>query len=1827
MDYCSAPGAGLKKIIPEVRMPPGDGDEKRRYLAVQAAEKSDYAKMYQAASSPEDRVELMRQARAKENQLREKFAQDRDSQDLSDPYVNLLPVHLCDKRYNMFQCRDLSSEEQATPKVFPLASRRTGAAITDSVEFKDNFDVFTEGLLRNLNWDNVFAAGGSVLASLLPLPENRRNTKQGRRKYFHHESYTVSDIDLFFYGLDEEQASQKLQEVYFTICDTLPDPNVQPICFRTRHAVTIVSKFPYRHVQVILRLYKSPSEVLAGFDVDSCSVGYDGVNVWMTPRCHNSVVAQYNSVDVTRRSPTYEVRLMKYAARGLEVAVPGLDRERLDPQLFETPSEKARGLKKLLLLEKLQTPEDRQKYKLQQRVGRLQPVFVRQGRFYNRLQQDMSDSFIQSQIEQAGGDVSDYQTVFLPWGPEWDADKVRNLMYTKDMLLNSAFVDPLRKTFRHPCFFGTASEILLDCSPEAKEGKVEHDEEAEEEDDERFVRGPLTWLAVDPGQQTVGSFHPITMGDWRDGVHLSGSTQRLVEISQQMGLTDEQAKLALEAIEPPVDSGTVNSKDAAGRTPVMLAALTGNAAAIKAFIGAGALLNSRLTDGRTALHLAAQYGKANVLPSLLEQGEKLNEKLGAHLKKLEEEERGLAKMQIEEDKKLKDLWETEGAGAYFRSLHALKRKRARDAAKQSALLEEKGFLDRLDLDGEDYDQKMTPLMYATFFGHVDVVEALLNARADVSKVLTYENNGVPCQKQALTTLACHNGHADVLGLILSKRADVGQMDMQKFSALHYAASLGEADCVKILLQHQALNSVNANVEAPLILAVRQGHVEVVELLLASMKVVAAISSKSDKKPVQVALESMHPDVLSSLLRSGADPNVLFSPNDGAFGRSFQNQGMFGQPAFGGFGMFGGFGGRGPSKKQRDPDSTPLDYVESQLKALDVADKASSDSKEPEETLQPHVSMLEYFDFLLSRTTGTFETFALKELKRREEEAVAERQKSSKPMKFPPVQSNDEKRAKLESMMAVLREFGAKRRSDLPQEIVDKPQGSKKSKAKKSPSRTRRTAQVNAKVAEESETSLGPQSKGAFQLGVEQTNSPAVSFTEKFTALKVPTTKFASMDKSVSTVKMQPQYKLLFDAVARCDCNEVRRLCAIKTQQSDAEVTEPLIVAVYSTMLRASPLGIAVLLDDPDMVRLLLQIASEQYVRESDPDESEESEQVAVRHTDLVQLGAQNLSFAQIMERKENDVDLLKEQQAFKRKGQKMLDRLEQYKAEALEEEEKDADIEEETVDGPTEVTSWSVCSEFNYVVGANVVANALHLGVRRRRFQAVRALLEEIQKLDVVVEEKPSQGFGHVSQDDLPPSLKSTLLATRENIKVGVLGNVNATPFETAIAIDDVQMAELLLEFGASDCLRGENQETPFVYSGLAVDGETREDLSLPRKLVVSRAQLKSEQLRALHLATASSSEKCLDFLLDGGLDAFAMVNDTVDGAEQEVLSSLFSLKDVGPRGDTALRFAVVNDLTEVVKQLLDLGQRVMKRDDFLRLLNDTTHPSDSRKRVMPPLYDAVSHGKVHCAKLLLDAGALVVAPGLKTMSLHYGVRLPELNQENKEVKQQMLDLLIDASQSVEGGLRNVLEKADKTGLTALHISAQLQSQLASEVLLKSIAGLEAEDRRAVLEMRTPSGESPLHLAAQHKGPHRVEAVQALIDAGADAGALDGSSASPLHLAAKTQAPMEVLKLLVPSGDDGGVGVEDAVGRTPLEWALASKLQEITKLSDPFACQARTQDGQAVKLLAQAENAGRRVVDPAAVLAHAALQTKAAIVKQPQPMFQQKVASSSGDDD
>ncbi|EFC36797.1 hypothetical protein NAEGRDRAFT_82124 [Naegleria gruberi] len=190
--------------------------------------------------------------------------------------------------------------------------------------------------------------------------------------------FKKSDIDLFLYALSEEEAEEKIKHIYQTIKKNmsrrllmnyagdkmehkgyyshLKDEekakciyqdgiirteegtliNDDVLVVRTKFAVTFYC-YKLRPIQVVLRIYKSPAEVLLGFDIDCATMGFDGNQVWSSARARRALMYHTNLVDVDRQSTTYEYRLYKYSKRGFSVSIPGYDTAKVQNQLLQYP--------------------------------------------------------------------------------------------------------------------------------------------------------------------------------------------------------------------------------------------------------------------------------------------------------------------------------------------------------------------------------------------------------------------------------------------------------------------------------------------------------------------------------------------------------------------------------------------------------------------------------------------------------------------------------------------------------------------------------------------------------------------------------------------------------------------------------------------------------------------------------------------------------------------------------------------------------------------------------------------------------------------------------------------------------------------------------------------------------------------------------------------------------------------------------------------------------------------------------------------------------------------------------------------------------------------------------------------------------------------------------------------------------------------------------------------------------------------------------------------------------------------------------------------------
>ena len=106
---------------------------------------------------------------------------------------------------------------------------------------------------------------------------------------------------------------------------------------------------------MISRLYKSPSEILLGFDLDCSCIGFNGSEVFAAPRAIRALNTRSNIVDLTRRSLSYEARLFKYAKRNFATVLRGITRNEINPLVYQKlnwcDAKGVAGLQKLLMYE------------------------------------------------------------------------------------------------------------------------------------------------------------------------------------------------------------------------------------------------------------------------------------------------------------------------------------------------------------------------------------------------------------------------------------------------------------------------------------------------------------------------------------------------------------------------------------------------------------------------------------------------------------------------------------------------------------------------------------------------------------------------------------------------------------------------------------------------------------------------------------------------------------------------------------------------------------------------------------------------------------------------------------------------------------------------------------------------------------------------------------------------------------------------------------------------------------------------------------------------------------------------------------------------------------------------------------------------------------------------------------------------------------------------------------------------------------------------------------------------------------------------------------
>ncbi|HWF10765.1 MAG TPA: ankyrin repeat domain-containing protein [Bryobacteraceae bacterium] len=205
----------------------------------------------------------------------------------------------------------------------------------------------------------------------------------------------------------------------------------------------------------------------------------------------------------------------------------------------------------------------------------------------------------------------------------------------------------------------------------------------------------------------------------------------------------------------------------AGATPLLQAAIDGNAAIIEALLKAGADPNAPLTKSNdTALMMAARTGKIEAVKVLLDHGAKVNAKESwgdttALMWAVAQKHSGLAKMLIEHgaDVNARTKFVPSASGRGFEGTTPVDAKPGQTAEEFSSGL-------------------LTPLMFAAREDDMESARVLVAAGADVNAL---EGDG----KDALS-LAAFSGSYDIASFLIDSHSNLNQTDAQRFTPLFWA---------------------------------------------------------------------------------------------------------------------------------------------------------------------------------------------------------------------------------------------------------------------------------------------------------------------------------------------------------------------------------------------------------------------------------------------------------------------------------------------------------------------------------------------------------------------------------------------------------------------------------------------------------------------------------------------------------------------------------------------------------------------------------------------------------------------------------------------------------------------------------------------------------------------------------------------------------------------------------------------------------------------------------------------------------------------------------
>lgn len=182
--------------------------------------------------------------------------------------------------------------------------------------------------------------------------------------------------------------------------------------------------------------------------------------------------------------------------------------------------------------------------------------------------------------------------------------------------------------------------------------------------------------------------------------------------------------------------------------------------------------------------------------------------------------------------------------------------RAGSLAKVKTLVTSTKDANRADSNGKTISH------YAVYYGMVDILNYLIEMKADIDNKCNYNNTPL--------FEAVEQGKQEVVKILLSHGADKNTVNNNGYTLLHVACSEGHLELVKLFIANGAdVNALTTHGQTPLLSSVIQGHQHVAEYLIKCGADVNTVDDDGDA-PLDVALnnqENLNSDKYVKLSRA------------------------------------------------------------------------------------------------------------------------------------------------------------------------------------------------------------------------------------------------------------------------------------------------------------------------------------------------------------------------------------------------------------------------------------------------------------------------------------------------------------------------------------------------------------------------------------------------------------------------------------------------------------------------------------------------------------------------------------------------------------------------------------------------------------------------------------------------------------------------------------------------------------------------------------------------------------------------------------------------